>query len=228
MTYRFYSIVIICALLIVGGTGCMNRNPNRQTEALNYLEEKYGETFTYVESTGSGYATPGVQKMFVQCDALEGQILVQVTEEDSGYSIADNYFAVKYRSDMEAKLLDMTNEIFQTAFVSCVVQPTASSVDLPADGTFAQYYPVAYGAYSISIAVEADTFDPAKADVWAQALQSDSIYGQLRFLVADEAALSPLTSELDFDQLLQQKSYQYFNVITIGAQKITMREWGGT
>jgi len=82
-------------------------------QALNYMNEKYGEEFTFVSVTG---ATMGgnTSKMIVSCESLQdAEIIVSCTKNDDGsYTFRDNYMAHYYKSDLISAVESVVNEVY--------------------------------------------------------------------------------------------------------------------
>lgn len=146
MAKKILIAALLLAAIVVGGTGCMiNRILNAgNTQAVNqqalaYMEEKYGETFTYSASYGNSMS--GTREFLVTCDSLPGkQILVQVENFRSNDRVfRDNYLAVKYQ--------DATISLFRGCFsdsypdVNVFYEPTKQpqSAELSADAGFEDF-----------------------------------------------------------------------------------------
>lgn len=86
--------------------------PKTNDLALAYMEEKYGEVFTYAAPWGSSYS--GTREFLATCESLPGKtVLVQVADfkgENPVYR--DNFLAVKYQEDTAAYFLNKAEAVF--------------------------------------------------------------------------------------------------------------------
>jgi hypothetical protein len=103
---------------------------NTTDKALLYLEQKYGEKFSYAGSFGSGYVTPGSSAIFVTCESLPNdEIALFINEKDGTY--ADNYIDHKFREKTEGFLFDIACKYFNVADVKVGIAgfPTLDGID---------------------------------------------------------------------------------------------------
>ena len=81
---------MLAAILTMGGYGCMEAEKNNEYSeyrgtfdgALEYMEQRYGEKFTYVKTHGSfmSYTHRGIM---VSCESLPGkEIYVSIIRKD--------------------------------------------------------------------------------------------------------------------------------------------------
>ena len=142
--------IMIAALLIVailvGGTGCMLKKVmdagdtkwiNQQ--AIDLLEAKYGEVFTYAAPCGD--STTGTREFYVTCNSLPDQrILVQIENfRENDRVVRDNYLAVKYQAETVAFLKEYMAAACPDVNVFYEVPQNGTSEDLGASATFEEY-----------------------------------------------------------------------------------------
>lgn len=148
MIKRIIIAVVLLAAIIVGGTGCMANRQNENNDnaastndlALAYLEEKYGETFTYAAPWGNSMT--GNREFLTTCDSLPGQaVLVQVENfKDDEPTYKDNYLEVKYLIDTTEYFRDAAAEVFGDAIVHYEASKLSLSSDLSKYTPFDSFY----------------------------------------------------------------------------------------
>ena len=162
--------LIISAILfavLLGGTGCMDNNNNASQHdssknvrelAIEYMEQKYGEKFEYVQPWGNSMS--GTLRFFVSRTSLPEQIvLVQVdnyTQEDRVFR--DNYIAVKYQQ----KSLDFFSECAIKTFGEAntfYTEPYEGlSVDLSTETTFEEFLADRFPIHEIYVEVKESNY----------------------------------------------------------------------
>lgn len=171
MFKKIFLAVIVLAAVIIGGTGCMRTNqtttnepkPNANELALAYMEEKYGEPFTYLAPWGNSMS--GNREILVTCASLpEQQILVQVENFKSDEAIyRDNYHAVKYQEEVINFFQTTAAETFGTVNAFYVPSKQGLSADLPADASFENYYADASTVLPVMLEISNSNFTDASA-----------------------------------------------------------------
>ena len=94
---RLCAIVVVIAIIMTGVTGCMFDGKDNKTvssrKMVKYLEDKYGEKFTCVGSSGAGLVG-GEVKIRVTTDSLPGaEITVGYSLVDGEACYTENYLA---------------------------------------------------------------------------------------------------------------------------------------
>lgn len=158
---RIMIVTILLAVLSSGMTGCMQKEPRRQKSseaALEYMEQKYGEEFEFVQPWGNSMS--GNHELIVTCESLAGErILVKISNyKDEDRVFQDNYLAVKYHEETVDFLSQCANEVFGDSKVYYDVAKIALSADLSADASFEEYFADEEGQISAYIAVRASSF----------------------------------------------------------------------
>ena len=145
MIKKFITITAIIAVIVLGGTGCTMNNFKKSKsqialdQSLNYMQEKYGETFTHAAGYGDSMAPTA--EFLVTCNSLPNQrILVQVENYRTDDPIfRDNYLAVKYQEQVIAMVKD--NAAAQGAVVNVFheARKDGQSENLGANATFEEF-----------------------------------------------------------------------------------------
>ena len=122
-------------------------------DALSYLSEKYGQTFSYLGPWGDSMS--GTRSFLASCEALPGQrILVQVENfrDEGSRTVRDNYLACLYAGETEDFLRSCAQETVGSVnlFYEPALLPLAA--DLPADATFERF--LAEGGAFLSVTME--------------------------------------------------------------------------
>jgi len=209
---KHIAILAIFLTLILGGSGCMEKQQDFKTIALNYMEEKYGETFSYVSPWGSSSEQHGTKKIMVQCGSLPGDILVQGIPDGDGYIFSDNYLAVKYRQEMSNAIQSVADGVFDASRVFYEVQTQTLSADLPADASFDAYSRDAQTRAFAAVAVPESAFDQSLLERFAGDLHDTGIRATIRFLSLGDAEYEALSTEM-LESTIGQRQYRYFTVI---------------
>ena len=152
---------VLVITMMMGVSGYMkedsiqNKRQNINVLALEYMEQKYGETFEY--SGPFGDSMSGTHDLLVKCASFPDQnILVEIENYKCDNKLfLDNYLAVKYREDTIDFLLNCANQVFGEATIFYNVDYQALSPELPVDATFNEFL--------------ADTRVPLKIDVEVKA-----------------------------------------------------------
>lgn len=219
---------IIAAFLLlvmaVGGAGCMTLQKNNfQDQAISYMEEKYGEKFTFVSSWGSSYANIDCKSILVQCDSVSGEILVERFND----VFSDNYLALKYADQVTATVDNLSKSVFSSSWVNYEVLRQTLSENLPANASFSEYCADPRAAIIVSVAVPSSTFDTVKVEDFANDMAENGLHGSIHFAVMDDAHFTDMNAD-SFRVLTGNNIYQYFAIITIndGGVTIAPREAG--
>lgn len=106
--------LILFSIMMIGVCGCMNSQKTKMTvdDCINYMAEKYGENFTYIEPY-SDYQANNSMKIIVQSDSMPNSRIIVVAQvsEDKLY-INDNYIAVKYEDSTNAVLSEIARQVY--------------------------------------------------------------------------------------------------------------------
>lgn len=107
---RWLKILPAMLAMVIGVTGCMANRPSFKDEALLYMQEKYDEAFTWVESVDGQFGN--AQKSgYVSSQAFPGKrILVTGTPGDRA-SFSDNYVAYLRQEDATRQLQEIASSV---------------------------------------------------------------------------------------------------------------------
>ena len=131
--------VSLSIFILFGVCGCMKyKNKSVTDAALEYMEKKYGEPFTYAAPWGESYS--GTHQLMVTCESLTGRVLVEIENyREEGEVFRDNYIAVKYAQETLDLFQSYVDQEFGEGRVFYEVNPRGLSEDLPADATLEEY-----------------------------------------------------------------------------------------
>ncbi len=202
-------------LILLGG--CVNTGSTKQSAsaaAQEYLEQRYGGTFTYSEPWGSFYTNGGAAKMLFTSSELEADIYVEAQQEDGEYTFQDNYLAVKYRQQMTDALQAAADDCFGSAkvFYTVLIQPV--SPELGPDTSFEEYSAHVTSGASGTIAVSSVDFEASKANAFAQSLFDAGLNAFLRLVAVDASQYD----EIDLagvETLIGKDAVSYFAVVSV-------------
>lgn len=156
---------MINKILEAGNTQTINQ------QALDYMEEKYGETFTYSAPYGS--STSGTREFLATCGSLPGkQVYVRVENFRSNDRVfRDNFLAVKYQDATISFLRDSFRAHYSD--VNIFYEPTRQpqSDALPVDAGFEEF--LAEGGCELIVMAE------LKAGEFTGTAQVEEIVGKI-------------------------------------------------
>lgn len=123
-------------------------------DCLEYMNNKYGEEFTFVEENPQRQATYRSLEILVKTDSYPGKKILVVEETGSDYKkFHDNYVAVKY----EQQTADLLNDIASQVYGECRVIYTVYNNFLPDsfDGTttFSEYISERYSRITFKLLI---------------------------------------------------------------------------
>lgn len=115
-------IFIVIIVLMVGSIYVVGSIYGKDSEdpiemSLNYLEEKYGESFTYsrhVISTGGTFDSSYIRRIYYTCDSFPGK---EILVKDDNGEIRDNYLFLKYNEDIKKIFEESSLKYFNDVLV---------------------------------------------------------------------------------------------------------------
>lgn len=182
-------------------------NVNINTRALMYMEEKYGETFTYVGPWGNSLS--GTHKLFVSCASLPGQnILVEIEDYKKDTRVfRDNLLAVKYGDETLRYFERQVAAEFEQSVVFYEPTEIGLSPDLAADAQFEQFLSDPMAFFAVGVEVSSSSFNSKEqAERLAQTLADAGVQFRLTLLVLDDSEYGTI----DEDQFYQRRSLEEF------------------
>ena len=223
MIKKIFIAIFLLIAITVGGTGCMRTNqltlhdskPNANELALAYMEEKYGETFTYLAPWGNSMS--GTREILVTCDSLPGQqILVQVENFKTEQKIyRDNYHAVKYQDEVIDFFKTTAADTFGAVNVFYTPSKIGVSTDLPADASFDAYYSDAATVLPVTIEIAGSRFtDSSAIENYLYSISQTQGHISISFIVVQDDIFGTLDENGLFD-LVTQKNEVYSTLGTI-------------
>lgn len=179
---------ILCVIIMIGGTGCMFENRTKQDVnelALEYLEQKYGETFEYYAPAGSSYT--GTRTFLAKCDSFgDKYILVQITnyKDDENREILDNYIAVKYENEVRKSLKTNADDVFGSSRIFYEASGRVLSSDLSSDASLEEYYGCREGMINAVIALnEIDYKDTEQIELLSEKISNNFLCDEISILI---------------------------------------------
>lgn len=187
--------------------------------AREYLEQKYGGTFTYSAPWGSSYANHGSVQMLFASEELGADVFVEVRREDSEYTFRDNYLAVKYRDEMADAIQAVADKCFGSAkvFYSILIQPV--SPELGADAAFAEYSTDKSSGATGTVAVSSKGFTESQVNDFTNSLSKAGLGAVLRFVVVDEAQYEQIDLA-GVNAIIGTDAVRFFKVLDVCADAV--------
>jgi len=173
--------------------------PSVNDLALAYMEEKYGEPFTYFAPWGSSYT--GTREFLATCQSLPGHtILVQVKDFQGENPVyRDNYLAVKYQEDTAAFFRTEAEKVLGQVNVFYEASKFSLTGALPEEPSFDAFYADKGTVIDVLLELEAAP-SREQVETFTAALGESS--GQITLtLVAPGAATFGTLSRKELNQL---------------------------
>ncbi len=121
--------LILCVIMMIGACGCMNSRRSKMSvdDCINYMVEKYGENFTYIEPY-SDYQSNNSLKIIVQSESMpDSRVLVVSERVNDTILFHDNYIAEKYKEET----FNLLQKLSDTVYGDCKVLYTVHEGFLP-------------------------------------------------------------------------------------------------
>ena len=129
--------------LLMGGYGCMGKfdfKYNVNEDVLAYLEQRYGEKFTYVKSTGPGMSLTG-RAILVSCESFPGEeIYVSITREGEEEVYRDNYMDYYFAGQVSEMIAGIAKDYFDDVSFKVTISDIQSSSAMDLTTTFEEYF----------------------------------------------------------------------------------------
>lgn len=132
--------LMISAIFMIGVCGCMNTSTNNPKftvdEILQYMNEKYGEEFTYIEPVDVNQPTASSFSIFVENESYPDKKIYAkcLFNTDTGEKqFCDNYVSFMYEDDVRTVLTELSQEVYGDAKVRYALNDTAASSDSTED-----------------------------------------------------------------------------------------------
>lgn len=126
--------LMVSAILMIGVCGCMNASNNYPKftieEIIQYMSEKYGEEFTYINDIDGNQPNEYSYSIYLKAESYpEKKILAEcrVADTEGVKSFSDNYDAIIYEDDVRNILTSIVNGVYPNAKVRYIVEPLISS-----------------------------------------------------------------------------------------------------
>ena len=199
----------------------MEKKQSLIDEALNYLEQKYNETFEYISIWGADYSNTSGTRLLTQCGSFPDAILVNCVKDEDDFIFSDNYLAVRYKQEMTEFIQSTTDVVFGRSVVFYEVLKQPLSPDLPADSSFEVYSKDEMSGIFATVVVPNETFDESLVQVLAEKICEFGISAQLSFVSLDGGMLESLDS-MALDHVLSHHQYRYYAVVYIHEDEIVV------
>ena len=198
-------VLILTLGIFLGVSGCMGEK-NINEVALERMELKYGEKFTYEGPFGDSMS--GTRQFLASCASLDELVLVEVENFRKGSAVyRDNYLAVRYREETEAFLRQCAEKEFGEVKISYIVRRVALSENLAADATFEEY--LAEGGVPLSIMVgvkESGYASEEQVRQMTERIGASGVEFYMTFLVLVDGKFDALDAS-ELEQTESEKNY---------------------
>lgn len=222
---RIIISVVLLAVILLGGSGCMQNNPvdNNPTQnnqqnindaALAYMEQKYSEKFEYVAPWGNSMS--GTHELIASCASLPGQeIFVQIENYKQDDKVfRDNFLAVKYSQQVIDFICDCVDMEYGVTNVFYLASAKGLSSELPSNASFEEYLADPRAQLSFTIEAKASSFvSENQAQGVADLIAASGMKFLLRIVFVNDDEYGTFTMSSLGDQIVLNK-YVYCVRIT--------------
>lgn len=198
--------LILMLVILLGGSGCMFIRNLRQ-EMLDYMNEKYDDTFTFVEETGGGVSSRRNNILVSSERFPNARILVSHyqktdTEEER---FSDNYIAFVYEEEVRLALTKATQSVYGDCRVFHRPAPMPLGSDVGPETTLAEYLGDSASHLSAVVFVEDAQEEDRNVllETFRRELQEQGISLGVTLLYVDPAELPEITDDRYSDYLQQ-------------------------
>ena len=150
MLKKYILAAILIAASVIGGYGCMEKKREYRDineGALEYMEQRYGETFKFVGAHGLFYSKNS-RSIMVSCASFPGkEIRVDIIKDGKNEKYRDNYMRYYFADQVNEFILNIAKEYFDdvTFRISIFASTIDSSIDF--ETTFEEYIHNKYSVY---------------------------------------------------------------------------------
>lgn len=106
---RAVTAILITIMIMIGATGCMQNKNNKvdKNAMISYMEKKYNDEFTYVDSFGGSYDGTSYQILVSSKNLPNNRITVGYYFVDGREYYTDNYMQYKYLEQTRNHLVSL-------------------------------------------------------------------------------------------------------------------------
>lgn len=208
---RQLSLLLITLIIIIGVCGCMSTNDTNRAEkikdlALNYLNDKYDDTFKPQGYSNGDWAYEYSSVSFIS-EKYADSVEVQVTKSGDDYLFEDDYYKLTMKEETEKYFEKLVERNGYEVEVKVDFSGTEMPTDLDSNSTFTELTETGkcnIEVYFISLSVFTDDSITAVMNDIANA----HIMGHFRFIQTDD---SNLLAEYSISEIVDEKSGAILN-----------------
>lgn len=109
---RLLFLTAAAGMLFMGSTGYKMGKDNEKRKMLAYMQQKYGESFNFVESYAGQAGKEYTMILAVSRNHPKRRTLVRLSERGGRRYFEDNYLSYLLKEDLEAKIGNLARECF--------------------------------------------------------------------------------------------------------------------
>lgn len=216
--------VLVCLLLCVSGCAVQQSIGGRSREesetadineyVLSYMEQKYGEPFTYAGASGNSMT--GTHELYVSCESLPDQRIKVVVDDYAGdtRTIRDNYLQYKYDDAIRAILEEAIERVFSDYVLYYAPTDAVPEEELMADATVEEVFNDAGTMLNVKVEVRSSELASIeKAEQCMTAIEGYMAQYYFVFVSVDESDFGQYTNE-ELNELLNEGAFEYSAVFT--------------
>lgn len=177
--------------VMIGVTGCMNARVSFEQQAISYLEEKYGTSFTWIEPVGGQFGS-SEKSGHVSTPDFAGKTLFVTGTAGKPETFRDNYAAYRYNEQACSILNDAAATVEESWRAFCVPEEIGLSESAETDAlSYLQN-----GACMVHLLIGAEDYEnTAKIEQFCNALNEQGINANITVYLADGDARANASRE---------------------------------
>lgn len=229
ITMKKAVLFFIVVLLVIGVCGCDMKRESKQDIMLNYINEKYDDTFTF-KSVFGGSAGSNTKKIIVTSGKFPGEdVYVVCTEIDGIQTFTDNYLGVKFANKTKETLSAQIEQCFGKNFYLSYIPANLACTENGSDQTtFEQYVAEESSFISFEAIVTGSISDSDKDAIIEKiktAFSNMSAIGRIYF-VNDVVDFTAENGRDLFVSCVERKEYSHELYFKCNVNNgITIKEW---
>ena len=145
-------------LLTVGLTGLLGGCMSKSGKIISYMEDRYGNTFTYEGETNGMLGSSAFTAKLSCPDYPDMTILASFVSRDGEEYYSDNYLAVSYHEDAERAIEEAAGQVLENCRLFLAEPDLTMSIENPEEYTLEDYLsdPLAFKSVWIMTSDEVD------------------------------------------------------------------------
>lgn len=179
--------------IVIGVTGCMRNGSTFQEESLSYMQEKYQESFQWIEPVDGQFGS-AVKSGYLSSPSFPGEKILVTGIPGDRDSFSDNYTAYLCREGAQQLLWQIVSSVDKDWKAFC--EPEEVGMTLPKETTALEY--LQSGGVLVKLFVNEENWEAVrdgKMEQLREALWEQKISANITVKALDRDALETLTQD---------------------------------